>query len=97
MNDATPIGAASAGRQLNWTATMIRPLSDKGVGTRASFLRKTFTLSSRGGAETLRISALGLYRAFINGQRVGDERRLHNRELAKPPRSCRTSRLCRWG
>ena len=73
MNDATPIGAASASRQHHWTATMIRPLTDKGVGTRASFLRKKFTLSSRGGAETLRISALGLYRAFINGQRVGDD------------------------
>ena len=56
-----------------WHARMVRPLSDKGVGTRASFLRKTFTLSSRGGAETLRISALGLYRAFINGRRVGND------------------------
>ena len=52
---------------------MISPLADQGVGTRASFLRKTFTLSSRGEAETLRISALGLYRAFINGVRVGDD------------------------
>ncbi|HEV7277815.1 MAG TPA: family 78 glycoside hydrolase catalytic domain [Devosiaceae bacterium] len=50
---------------------MVRPLSDQGVGTQAPFLRKTFTLSSPGGAETLRISALGLYRAFINGRRVG--------------------------
>jgi alpha-L-rhamnosidase len=74
MNEATPIGAAGAGeRQLAWTATMIRPLTDKGVGTQASFLRKSFNLSSRGGAETLRISALGLYRAFINGKRVGDD------------------------
>jgi alpha-L-rhamnosidase len=52
---------------------MIRPLTDKGVGTRASFLRKNFTLSSVGGARTLRISALGLYRAFINGKRVGHD------------------------
>jgi alpha-L-rhamnosidase len=73
MNEATPIGAASTSRQHAWTAMMIRPLTDKGVGTRASFLRKKFTLSSRGGAETLRISALGLYRAFINGKRVGDD------------------------
>ena len=63
--------AASADRP--WTALMIRPLSDKGVGTRASFVRGTFQRSSRGGAETLRISALGLYRAFINGKRVGDD------------------------
>jgi alpha-L-rhamnosidase len=74
MNEATPIGAVSAGkRELAWTATMIRPLTDKGVGTQASFLRKSFNISSRGGAETLRISALGLYRAFINGKRVGDD------------------------
>src|SRR5688572_23044608 len=54
-----------------WTAKMVRPLTDKGVETRASFLRKTFTISSLGGAGTLTISALGLYRAFINGKRVG--------------------------
>src|SRR5688572_3568166 len=74
MNDATPIGAASSNkRQLPWAATMIRPLTDKGVGQRQPFLRKSFNLSSRGGAETLRISALGLYRAFINGKRIGDD------------------------
>ncbi len=74
MNDATPIGAAGkSSSHMPWTAQMVRPLTDKGVETRASFLRKTFNLSSRGGAETLRISALGLYRAFINGKRVGDD------------------------
>ena len=52
---------------------MIKPSCDQGVGTRASFLRKTFSLSSPGEAGTLFISALGLYRAFINGQRVGDD------------------------
>ena len=52
---------------------MVRPLADAGVGTQSSFLRKSFELASPGGAETLRISALGLYRAFINGQRVGDD------------------------
>ncbi len=56
-----------------WTAKMVRPLADKGVGTPASFLRKTFELAAVGGTETLRISALGLYRAFINGQRVGND------------------------
>jgi alpha-L-rhamnosidase len=74
MNVAAPIRAASPTVEAApWTATMIRPLSDKGVGTRASFLRKSFDLSSRGGAGSLRISALGLYRAFINGKRVGDD------------------------
>ncbi len=52
---------------------MVRPLADKGVGTPASFLAKTFTLDSVGGGEVLDISALGLYRCFINGQRVGDD------------------------
>lgn len=75
MNDATPIGAAGANStgELAWTAQMVRPLADQGVGTRASFLRKSFVLSSPSGAETLRISALGLYRAFINGKRVGHD------------------------
>ena len=75
MNDAM-LAAGSAAlspRQQSWTATMVRPLSDKGVETRASFLRQTFTLSSPGGAGMLRISALGLYRAFINGKRVGHD------------------------
>lgn len=75
MNYAMLAGAAAAVpvTSAGWSARMVRPLSDKGVGTRASFLRKTFTLSSRSGDETLRISALGLYRAFINGKRVGDD------------------------
>lgn len=55
-----------------WIGRMVRPLCDEGVGTRASFLRKIFTLSPDG-AETLRVSALGLYRVFINGQRVGHD------------------------
>jgi alpha-L-rhamnosidase len=55
-----------------WRAQMVKPLADQGVGTRASFLRKSFSLPA-GGAQTLRISALGLYRAFINGKRVGHD------------------------
>lgn len=52
---------------------MVRPLSDQGVGGRASFVRRDFELDRVDGGETLRISALGLYRAFINGVRVGDD------------------------
>ncbi|MBD8065051.1 family 78 glycoside hydrolase catalytic domain [Devosia sp. PTR5] len=52
---------------------MIRPQCDQGVGTQASFVRKTFTLTAPSGQEVLHISALGLYRAFINGQRVGSD------------------------
>jgi alpha-L-rhamnosidase len=72
LNDANT-GGATAVVTAPWTALMVRPLSDKGVGTPGSFLRKTFTLEAVGGGETLRISALGLYRAFINGKRVGND------------------------
>ena len=75
MNDAMLAAgsAAMSPKSRAWTGKMVRPLADKGVETRASFLTKTFTLSSLGGAGTLRISALGLYRAFINGKRVGHD------------------------
>ena len=75
MNDAMLAAgsAAMSPKSRAWTGKMVRPLADKGVETRASFLTKTFTLSSLGGAGTLRISALGLYRAFINGKRVGND------------------------
>jgi alpha-L-rhamnosidase len=56
-----------------WVAKMIRPLADRGVGTPASFVTKRFALDRIGGDETLVISALGLYRVFINGQRVGND------------------------
>ncbi len=56
-----------------WVAQMVRPLSDQGVEKPASFVRKSFTLDTAGGGEVLRISALGLYRCFINGRRVGDD------------------------
>lgn len=65
-------GTRHAAERHAWSARMIRPLSDAGVGTRQPFLRKTFHAKECGKA-TLRISALGLYRAFINGKRVGDD------------------------
>lgn len=73
MNEAVASGALLDGARASaFAAEMIRPTTDRGVGTQSSFLRKVFTLSSRGPA-ILRISALGLYRAFINGKRVGDD------------------------
>ncbi|MDB5529825.1 MAG: Bacterial alpha-L-rhamnosidase [Devosia sp.] len=75
MNDASPVRAAtalSARPKVNWTAQMVRPLADGGVETPATFLRKSFTVDGAGDA-VLRISAQGLYRAFINGQRVGND------------------------
>ncbi len=57
----------------SWQAMMVRPLADQGVGTPASFVRKRFSLETVGGQETLRITAHGLYRCFINGKRVGED------------------------
>jgi alpha-L-rhamnosidase len=69
----TTINHAGATASTGWTATMVKPLADQGVGSRASFISTSFTLAAPTGTETLRISALGLYRAFINGKRVGHD------------------------
>ena len=64
----------TSAQQAPWAAArMIRPLADKGVGTPASFVSTDFSIDHIGGDETLRISALGLYRCFINGKRVGND------------------------
>ncbi len=75
MNDAMAPSASAQGNVTlrNWTAQMVRPLADQGVGTPASFIAKSFTLGAVGGSEVLDISALGLYRCFINGKRVGND------------------------
>ncbi len=74
MNDAAVLHTQGAEpMRLNWSARMIRPMADQGVGTPASFVSRTFFMNEIGGAEVLHISALGLYRAFINGERVGDD------------------------
>ncbi len=67
------VGAAETFVERNWVGRMVSPQADKGVGTRASFLRKSFNLAAVTSDATLRISALGLYRAFINGKRVGHD------------------------
>lgn len=56
-----------------WTASMIHPLADQGQGTPASFVAQDFELEAVGGDEALFISALGLYRCFVNGKRVGHD------------------------
>lgn len=76
MNDASTIRTTSVGALAlprSWAAHMVRPLCDGGVGTRATFLTRTFTVSSDASDAILHISALGLYRAFINGHRVGED------------------------
>ena len=67
MNEMAPVRASAVIRpDIAWTAQMVRPTADAGVGHPASFLRKSFEIDSPSGGEVLRISALGLYRAFIN-------------------------------
>ena len=66
----------SAENQLpSWSAKAIHPDCDQGQGTQASFVTTTFSWpgpsEAPGGAALLHISAFGLYRAFINGTRVG--------------------------
>ncbi|MDZ7854638.1 alpha-L-rhamnosidase [Sphaerotilus sp.] len=64
---------AAAPLNLPWVARMVRPQTDCGVGERAPFVRQTFTLDVVPADAELRISAQGLYRCFINGQRVGQD------------------------
>ena len=73
VDHAMPRGGSSTAPALTWTAHMIAPLADQGVGTPASFVQRIFALDSVSGKEVLHISALGLYRCFINGQRVGND------------------------
>jgi len=88
MNEAAPVTLARPGvaPPIRWTADMVRPLADQGVGTQASFLRQTFDLATVPGEARLHISALGLYRCFINGRRVGED-------LLTPGWTCYDQRL----
>lgn len=56
-----------------WSGDMIAPLSDGGQGTAASFVSQTFEHDGAKLPVELFISALGLYRCFINGVRVGGD------------------------
>lgn len=57
----------------SWTGRMIAPLTDRGQGTQASFVAKDFTLATVPATAMLHVTAQGLYRAFVNGSRVGDD------------------------
>ncbi|WP_259444670.1 alpha-L-rhamnosidase [Neotabrizicola shimadae] len=50
---------------------MVAPLADAGVGAQASFVAKDFSLDRVAPGTLLHVSAQGLYRAFVNGTRVG--------------------------
>ena len=75
MNDMTlPRSAANPfARPDGWAAKMIHPLSDQGVGKPGSFVTTSFELEAVRGTETLFITSWGLYRASINGRRVGND------------------------
>ncbi len=61
-----------AGRH-SFSADMIGPSGDGGQGSQAAFVSRRFSLSKVQGGTMLHISAQGLYRAFVNGTRVGDD------------------------
>jgi alpha-L-rhamnosidase len=54
-------------------ARMIAPACDAGQGTAGTFVSREFSVGDVSSPVRLNISALGLYRAFINGKRVGDD------------------------
>ena len=72
-NIASPRAQAPGAQVRPFAADMIGPTTDGGLGSPSPFLRKSFSLAAVPGKAILRISALGLYRAFINGQRVGND------------------------
>lgn len=69
-----------------WVGKMIKPLSDQGVGQRCPFVQSVFSVDSPDVNTTLRISALGLYICFINGERVG-------KDILTPGWTCYDKRL----
>lgn len=56
-----------------WTAQMIAPETDTGVGNQSPYLYRKFHVAKDLTDCVLRISALGLYKCFLNGRRVGDD------------------------
>lgn len=65
-----PTGSRGSTRQ--WAASLIAPLADAGVGTRASFVATSFAAPAPGERSVLHVSAQGLYVAYLNGARIGD-------------------------
>ncbi|SHI77851.1 alpha-L-rhamnosidase [Wenxinia saemankumensis] len=71
--DASSGGHADTRAQAFTTGRLIAPATPPERREDAAALSKTFTLDSVPQGALLRISALGLYRAHLNGQRVGDD------------------------
>ncbi len=79
-------GLAGNRQARQWSAAMIAPACDPGVDGRASYVAKSLDLATVPASAVLHISAQGLYRAFINGVRVGDD-------LLTPGLTCYDDRL----
>ena len=71
IRSESAVGKRHAAR--SWTGRMIAPACDGGQGTRASFVAKAFALDKVPVEALLHVTAQGLYRAFVNGMRVGDD------------------------
>lgn len=71
--DRESLGGGSMPIKRQWGGYMITPLADQGEGGPASFVASNFRLDVAPGTAMLHVSALGTYRAFINGQRVGSD------------------------
>ncbi len=57
----------------DFTAEMIAPGCDAGTGGPGSFVAREFALAKVEAGSLLHLSAQGLYRALLNGKRVGDD------------------------
>ena len=62
-----------AGSAFHFTASMIGPACDGGQATQGTFVAREFSLDVVPAEAVLSLSALGLYRAFLNGKRVGTD------------------------
>jgi alpha-L-rhamnosidase len=69
-----PVPAASkAGQKTSFSAGMIAPACDGGTGGPGCFVARNFDLATIEMGSLLHLSAQGLYRAFLNGHRVGSD------------------------
>lgn len=69
-----------------FSAEMVAPACDPGTGGAGSYVARDFTLQAVEPGSLLHLSAQGLYRAFLNGQRVG-------RDLLTPGWTCYDDRI----
>ncbi len=67
-----PVQKSRALQRRDWAGQMIAPSADQGTKGPSSFVAKTFTVDNPANAR-LHISAFGLYRAFLNGKRIGED------------------------